>query len=656
MSKKTVKIDKFRKELLIIKLTICLLFPSDLISADNQKSQNLYTFNGHTYEKVELPMSWAEASKFAEEKSGTLVKIESFQENTFLRSFMSQTQTSASDGGGSEYFWLGGSDIDIEGDWRWSDQTKIDASQITPYDLWGKGPGFNTEYGEPDNFMGNQDCLAMGVKFWPKKADATNYLGKPGEWNDISCENKLAFVVEYDTSANFDEGMLQVKHLIAGEKNYRAAFSITPCKTICLKLISAEEVNIPSTDLSNKFEFDTLKIRKLKYKDKFYEVNLRLTDSENLLFEAINSNLTSSLQTFPSTSWIVVEPEEVGMNSDKLQEAVNYAFDQVTVDGESLSQNTQGLVIIRHGAIVAEKYAAESTKDTIATSWSTAKSFTSALMGVALDKGYISSIDIPAADFIEEWKNNESQNVLIKNLLMMSSGLKEKGGNDGPVMYSGARKEDGSIDYSKPVNNRIFSIQDREVDPNRAHWRGANYNWNYQNADTQVIGEIIEQTTKMSLYDFAHGVLFSKIGMTASWWKDAFDNYMSYCCIDATTRDFARFGLLYARGGKWEQETIISGEWVAESTALTTSITSSLPYGYGYFWWPSVSNEWFMALGSRSNNIYVHPGLDLVAVRNSTLEIVGDTNERKNSYHLTEFPAKWDHIEFFQTIIDSVVH
>ena len=82
--------------------------------------------------------------------------------------------------------------------------------------------------------------------------------------------------------------------ILAGEKNYRATFSITPCKTICLKLISAEEVNIPSTDLSNKFEFDTLKIRKLKYKDKFYEVNLRLTDSENLLFEVINSNLTSS--------------------------------------------------------------------------------------------------------------------------------------------------------------------------------------------------------------------------------------------------------------------------------------------------------------------------------------------------------------------------
>lgn len=61
-----------------------------------------------------------------------------------------------------------------------------------------------------------------------------------------------------------------------------------------------------------------------------------------------------------------------------------------------------------------------------------------------------------------------------------------------------------------------------------------------------------------------------------------------------------------------------------------------------------------MAVGSRSNNIYIHPGLDLVVVRNSTLEVVGDTTERSRSYHLTKFPAKWDHNEFFQIIIDSI--
>ena len=239
---------------------------------------------------------------------------------------------------------------------------------------------------------------------------------------------------------------------------------------------------------------------------------------------------------------------------------------------------------------------------------------------------------------------------------MMSSGLKERGGDDGKIMYSGALKDDGSIDYSRPVNNRVFSIEDREVDPSRAHWKGSFYNWKYQNADTQIVGEIIQRATGKTLYEFAYNELFSKIDMDASWWKDAFNNYMPWCCIDATTRDFARFGLLYAREGKWEQEQVLPGEWTTESTALTTTITSSLPYGYGYFWWPSVSNEWFMAVGSRSNNIYVHPGLDLIAVRNSTLEIVGDTKERSNSYHLTKFPARWDHVEFFQTIIDSVTN
>ena len=413
---------------------------------------------------------------------------------------------------------------------------------------------------------------------------------------------------------------------------------------------------MPSTELSNEFVFGTLKIKKLFYENKVYEVELELIDPTSLLFEVVKSNSTSSIKTFPSTSWITVTPKEANMDSDMLQRAVDYAFNEVITDGQSLPQNTQGLVIVRYGAIVVEKYAANSDRETIATSWSTAKSFTSALVGAALDGGYISSIDLSAANFIEEWKNTENQSVTIKNLLMMSSGLKERGGDDGKIMYSGALKDDGSIDYSRPVNNRAFSIEDREVDPSRAHWKGAFYNWNYQNADTQIVGEIIQRATGKTLYEFAYNELFSKIDMDASWWKDAFNNYMPWCCIDATTRDFARFGLLYAREGKWEQEQVLPGEWTTESTALTTTITSSLPYGYGYFWWPSVSNEWFMAVGSRSNNIYVHPGLDLIAVRNSTLEIVGDTKERSNSYHLTKFPARWDHVEFFQTIIDSVTN
>jgi len=626
------------------------IFSSGSIAAG---TNTIKEFDGHAYEVIKTAMTWEDSREYAIQKSGTLVKINSFQENVFVKLLMSEITSTAQDGGGARYFWLGGSDKDFEGDWKWIDETKIDTSIITARSLWGQGPGFENGSSEPDNFMGNQDCLAMGLETWPKGADNSISLGSSGQWNDISCSNKLGFVIEYDISASFKDGLLEVKHLTAGDKKYWASFQITECNSICLKLVAAKETKLPTTGMANYFSENFLKIKKLEYADKIYELDLNLIDSENLIFEATKASLTSSIQTFPSDSWISVTPEDAGMDSAELQKAIDYAFENVIIDGKSMPQNTQGLVVIRHGAIVAERYAQDSDKESIATSWSTAKSFTSALIGIAVDRGYISSIETSAAEFIPEWKNDETKNITIKNLLMMSSGLKEKGSNDGAIMYSGEEREDGSIDYSKPVNNTLYSIQERVADASRAHWLGATYNWNYQNTDPQILGEIIERTTGKTLYDFAETELFSKIGMKASWWKDAFNNYMAWCCIDATTRAFARFGLLYAREGKWGGETVVPAEWAVESTEPNIVTAPSLPTGYSYLWWPHRSGEWFIALGSRSNNIYVHPGLDLVVVRNSTLELVGNTKERSTSYHLTEFPAQWDHEDFFQPIIDS---
>jgi CubicO group peptidase (beta-lactamase class C family) len=129
---------------------------------------------------------------------------------------------------------------------------------------------------------------------------------------------------------------------------------------------------------------------------------------------------------------------------------------------------------------------------------------------------------------------------------------------------------------------------------------------------------------------------------------------MSYCCLDMTTRNFARFGLLYAREGKWNEEQIVSQEWVVKSTAPSVWISDSITYGYGYQWWPDDSGDWFFSIGSRMNNIYIHPGLDIVVVRNSSLELVGEGKSRANgAWHDTKFPAVWDHNAFFQPIIDS---
>ena len=622
------------------------------------------SFEGHAYEVISLPMTWSEAEEHAKQKLGTLAKIDSLQENVFLQSLMSQITTAAQDGGGAKYFWLGGSDTGLEGNWQWVDGTQIDSSAITNRALWGQGPGFETGLSEPDNFMGNQDCLAMGLETWPKDAETLSTLGTAGQWNDISCSNKLSFVIEYDVTASFADGLLQVKHLTAGDKKYSASFQLTSRATdercwslsACFKLIVADETILPTTRTSNYFSDNVLKITKFEYMGKVYELDLKLIDSENLIFELTHANLTSSIQTFPSDSWITATPESVGMDAAKLQQAIDYAFNDVMVDGKLTPQNTQGLVIIRHGAIVAEKYASGSAKDSIATSWSTAKSFTSALMGIAIDKGYVSSEYVPAAEFITEWAGDDRKNMTIKNLLQMSSGLIEGGTSsygDGTIMYIGLEDEEGVSDPNRPVDNVLFSI-DRAIDPNRAPWLGATYSWSYQNADSQLLGEIIERATDTSIYEFAQDVLFNKLGINAGWWTDEFENYMAYCCLDMTTRNFARFGLLYAREGKWNAEQIVSQEWVVKSTARSVWLSDSIPYGYGYQWWADDSSDWFFSVGSRMNNIYVHPGLDIVVVRNSSLELIGEGKSRANeAYHDTKFPARWNHHEFFQPIIDS---
>lgn len=649
---KILKSDYFLILQSALALFFFLFFTTQRGSGQTPELRNIRNFDHHAYEIVSEPMSWSDAKEYASAKSGNLVKIETFQEQIFLRSLMKDTATTAADGGGAKYFWLGGSDVQIEGNWKWTDGSEINAPTITTNDLWGKGKGFEAGLSEPDNFMDNQHCLAMSLETWPAGATNSEAFGSAGQWNDISCSNKLNFVIEYDISANYEDGSLNVKHFSAENKNYRASFQLSPCATVCLKLISASETDLPTSPLASNYSGNVLSVKKLAFGSQMYELDLKLIDPQALIFEVVSSNLTSSTLSYPTSTWVTAEPKTVGVDLTKLQKAIDYAFDDVVIDDVPKPQDTQGLVIVRHGVIIAERYGPNADKETIATSWSTAKSFTSALTGIAIENGSIGSVDTPASEFITEWRAGETKDITIKNLLMMSSGLQEFG-NDSTTMYIGSQNDEGAYEI---VDNVKYSIENRQADPDLAPWLGSTYNWNYQNADTQIVGESIERATGKSLADFAETELFSKIGMDAGWWKDGFDNYMPWCCIDATTRDFARFGLLYAREGKWQGSAVVPAAWVTESTKLSTITSPALKVGYGYFWWPHVNGEWFYAAGSRSNNIYVHPGLDLVVARNSSLEFLGDetAKDRATGAHRTLFPARWDHEEFFELVIDSV--
>ncbi len=332
--------------------------------------------------------------------------------------------------------------------------------------------------------------------------------------------------------------------------------------------------------------------------------------------------------TYPGVSWDTYEPADVNISESGLKQALDYAFKS--------TRNTQGVVIIRHGVIVGERYANDESENSLATSWSTGKSFASALVGIAMDQDYIDSIDVPAENYLAPWVNTDKEEISVRAILEMRTGLSQAADGDANIYASGGHNGD-----------QLSYALDRtpETTPRTN-------NWAYQNTDSMLLAGILEAATGQNVRDYADMHLFSKIGMNAEWWTDELGHAMTYCCIDTTTRDFARFGLLYARDGRWLDEKVVSQTWIAESTTVPEGTDN--PY-YALQWWVEPSYGYFYSAGLHQNNIYVYPQHDLVIVRNSTYTKVGANAIRSESnYHSTLAPSNWSDGDFLTPIINSL--
>lgn len=357
------------------------------------------------------------------------------------------------------------------------------------------------------------------------------------------------------------------------------------------------------------------------------------SDSSSLAVDAVAPSEPSNLpdtSTYPGVSWETYEPADVNMSEAELKQALDYAFKS--------TRNTQGVVIVRHGVIVAERYANGESENSLATSWSTGKSFASALIGIAIDQGYIDSIDVPAENYLAPWVNTDKQEISVRAILEMRSGLAEAIDGDANIYTSGGDTGD-QLAYAL---NRTPETMPRTD------------NWAYQNTDSMLLAGILETATGQNVLDYADMHLFSKIGMNAEWWTDELGHAMTYCCIDTTSRDFARFGLLYARDGRWLDDQIVSQAWVTESTTVPEGTNN--PY-YGLQWWVEPSYGYFYSAGLHQNNIYVYPQYDLVIVRNSTYTKEGaDAIRSENNYHSTLPPLDWSDADFLTPIIESLTN
>jgi len=348
---------------------------------------------------------------------------------------------------------------------------------------------------------------------------------------------------------------------------------------------------------------------------------------------------------FPGEDWTVADPADHGIDPAGLEAARAYAFEP--------EHHTQGVVVIRGGEIVGEWYADGSDAESWAASWSVAKSFTSATVGIAIDEGDIAGVDEPAATYLADWAGTDHADITVGDLLHMSSGL------DWDEDYRGADSDIVRMVTGEPDELAYALSVPMKAEPGTR--------WSYSSGDTMLLSGIVQAATGEPLADYATEHLLDPIGIDqVEWWRDAAGHTLGYCCFDTTSRDFARLGLLYLHHGRWGDEQVVPEAWVDDSLVPVEDSDGQ----YGYQWWTydidGVPDDAFLAEGVDGQFIYVIPSLDLVVVRNGTyVKDPGPPVADPNLFPVypsgslvpgrgTEQPETWSSSAFLVPIVEAI--
>jgi CubicO group peptidase (beta-lactamase class C family) len=338
---------------------------------------------------------------------------------------------------------------------------------------------------------------------------------------------------------------------------------------------------------------------------------------------------------WPTDGWRTCRPEEVGMDSEKLALVYEYVANP--------NLNTEGVVVIKDGYIVGESYFDDWTVERPHASYSVAKSFTSALVGIAVDRGLIGGVDDEVYTFYPQWQTPETPDVkkqiTVRHLLRMMGGLEWREDD-----YYGANSQDDIPRmYREGVQDFIQYVLDKPVvaEPGME--------WYYSSGETILLSGVLEAATGQTAFAFARDHLFAPLGMSdISWGSDPAGHTITGWGIDATVRDYAKFGYLYLLDGEWDGDQVISASWVEESTNPISDILDHygsqwwLPYGYVSYREVGVTEGTLMAAGIYLQRIIVIPDEGIVAVR------VGDD--------VPSDDLEWETREFIRLIQDAVVN
>lgn len=294
--------------------------------------------------------------------------------------------------------------------------------------------------------------------------------------------------------------------------------------------------------------------------------------------------------------------------------------------------DTAALVVLRNGRIRLERYALTGGRDVNWISWSVAKSFVSAMVGIALEEGLIGSIDQPISDYVKVQPGSAYDGVLIRHVLQMSSGARWNEDYNDPS--SDVHRLAAAMSGATTLDAFVATMA-REAPPGTV--------CRYNSGDTQALGGLLASATGRSLADYMQVKLCDPLGFEADsyWLVDAAGREMAFGGLLVTARDFAKLGELYRNGGRWGGRQIVPEAWVRASVRADAPhlqpgkpiiADHPLDMGYGYQWWlPEGERGEFSAIGIYNQFVYTDPQTGVVIVKLSANRTYGlSMDERDN--------------------------
>jgi CubicO group peptidase (beta-lactamase class C family) len=314
---------------------------------------------------------------------------------------------------------------------------------------------------------------------------------------------------------------------------------------------------------------------------------------------------TSQSDSLGGIRWTPGKPADYGVDAA----ALDSLYAAMTQDPH---HDLKGIVIVREGRLVSEHYFNGDSASTLHDIRSATKSVTSLLMGLALQKGLVHSVDDSISLYLPGLPKDGKEKIKIRDLLTMRSGLDA---DDGDPSSPG---NENTLDQSTDWIRTVYSVPMK---------RAPGSTYLYCSINAFLTGAILENTSRMPLDQFAKGNLFGPLGIENYTWRHVpIDRTTGQGNLSITTRDEAKLGELLLNDGSVNGKHILNHDWIAASLAKQVAISNSDPYAdfYGYLWYMKAEPvgahtvEVHFASGNGGNKIYIIPSLRMVVAITSS--------------------------------------